>query len=113
MVANFFDNIPDSLPEELVTILLKSPGCRIERILSHGQSSPEGFWYDQDETEWVVVLKGSARLQFSDGTIVKLNPGDHVCIGPHERHRVDWTTSDEVTVWLAVFVSCDQPDESE
>lgn len=42
---------------------------RIERIISHGHASPEGFWYDQGQSEWVVVLKGAARLQFEDGTV--------------------------------------------
>ena len=28
-------------------------GLRIERIVSEGHVSPEGFWYDQDEPEWV------------------------------------------------------------
>ena len=41
---------------------------RIERIISHGHASPADFWYDQAQHEWVIVLKGAARLQFEDGT---------------------------------------------
>jgi len=63
--------------------------------------APEGFWYDQDQHEWVVVLKGSARMRFEDNE-VEMKPGDFVNIPAHKRHRVDWTTPDEPTIWLAV-----------
>ncbi|MEZ6091453.1 MAG: cupin domain-containing protein [Pirellulaceae bacterium] len=66
-------------------------------------ASPEGFWYDQEENEWVVVLKGEAALLFEDGESVQMMPGDHVLIPAHRKHRVQWTTPDEPTVWLAVF----------
>ncbi len=74
---------------------------RIERIVSHGHASPEGFWYDQDQDEWVVVLKGQARLRFQDGQI-ELKPGDFVNIPARKKHRVEWTTPHEPTIWLAV-----------
>lgn len=70
--------------------------------ISHGQSSPSGFWYDQEDDEWVIVLKGSAKLQFEDRTI-DMKPGDYVHIPAHQKHRVHWTTPDEPTVWLALF----------
>ena len=76
---------------------------RIERIVSHGHSSPDGFWYDQEQGEWAVVLKGKARLQFEGETeVTELNPGDFINIPPNQRHRVEWTTLDEPTIWLAV-----------
>jgi cupin 2 domain-containing protein len=75
---------------------------RIERIVSHGHASPGGFWYDQDRHEWVVVLTGAARLRFDDD-IVELKPGDFATIPAHTKHRVEWTTPDEPTVWLAVL----------
>ncbi len=55
---NLFSDIPDCLTEELVTILAENQHVRIERIVSNGHSSPNGFWYDQEEFEWVIVLKG-------------------------------------------------------
>jgi cupin 2 domain-containing protein len=68
------------------------------------EQSPEGFWYDQDEAEWVVVLKGEAKLLFEDDhEPITMRPGDHVLIPAHRKHRVEWTTPDEPTVWLAVF----------
>lgn len=102
-MTNLFSNIPDDLPEELVTTLVDADSVRIERIVSNNHASPEGFWYDQEQHEWVVVLSGAARLQFEgDDNLVEMEPGDYVNIPAHKRHRVEWTPSDEPTVWLAV-----------
>ena len=98
-----FSNIPAHLPDELVAILLETDNLRIERIVSHGHTSPEGFWYDQREHEWVILLKGSAMLQFEgDLEPTRMKPGDFVNIPAHKRHRVFWTTPTEPTVWLAI-----------
>ncbi len=105
MSANLFADLPPA-PEaaERFTDLLRRPGVRIERIVSTGQCSPPDFWYDQAEGEWVLVLRGAARLRFADEEADRwLGPGDWVEIAPHRRHRVEWTAPDEVTVWLAVF----------
>jgi cupin 2 domain-containing protein len=102
--VNLFDDLPRGLPEELVTILTSAGDVRIERIVSHGHASPEGFWYDQPQHEWVVVLRGAARLRFEDG-VREMTAGDYVNIPAHHRHRVEWTTPDEPTVWLAVHWS--------
>jgi cupin 2 domain-containing protein len=99
--TNLFNDLPPNLPDELCTTLLDDANVRIERIVSHGNASPEGFWYDQDQHEWVVVVKGAARLRFEDQT-VEMKPGDFVNIPAHKKHRVEWTTSDEPTIWLAV-----------
>jgi cupin 2 domain-containing protein len=98
---NLFVHLPRHLPDELFTTLLDAANVRIERIVSHGHASPEGFWYDQDQHEWVVVLKGAARLRFEDETI-EMKPGDFIDIPVHTKHRVEWTTPDEPTLWLAV-----------
>jgi cupin 2 domain-containing protein len=100
--SNLFADLPTRLPDELFTTLLEAPNVRIERIVSHGQASPKGFWYDQDQHEWVIVLKGAARLRFEDG-MVEMKPGDFVNIPARQKHRVEWTTPDEPTIWLAVF----------
>ncbi len=102
-MGNLFTDLPTTLPEELVEVLAENQHVRIERIVSTGHASPVGFWYDQDEFEWVVVLKGEAKLLFEDGETVEMTPGDHVLIPAHWKHRVEWTTPDEPTVWLAVF----------
>jgi cupin 2 domain-containing protein len=103
MKNNLFEGIPENAPEELFTDLLKADGVRIERIVSFGQSSPWGFWYDQEENEWVLLLEGSAMLEFDDGELVDLNPGDFVNIPAGRRHRVEKTRPKGRTVWLAVF----------
>ncbi len=102
MTENLFDNLPTSIPRELVTVLAENQHVRIERIVSNGHTSPEHFWYDQDEHEWVIVLKGAAKLRFEDSTL-ELKLGDFVNIPAHKKHRVEWTTPDEPTIWLAVF----------
>jgi cupin 2 domain-containing protein len=99
--TNLFGDLPSHLPDELVTSLLEAASVRIERIVSHGHASPEGFWYDQDQHEWVVVMKGAARLRFEDET-VEIKPGDFLNIPAHTKHKVEWTTPDEPTIWLAV-----------
>jgi cupin 2 domain-containing protein len=101
---NLFAEIPSPLQEELTETLVSAASLRIERIVSYGHTSPEGFWYDQKEQEWVVVLRGAARLQFED-ELVELKPGDFVNIPAHRKHRVDWTTPGEATIWLAIFYS--------
>ena len=101
---NLFTDLPTSLPDELVTILAENQHIRIERIVSTGHSSAENFWYEQREHEWVIVLKGEAKLHFEgDDEPVHLTSGDHMQIPAHRRHRVAWTTPDAPTVWLAVF----------
>ena len=74
---------------------------RIERIVSQGHASPPGFWYDQDQHEWVIVLRGRARVRFEDG-LLEMAAGDCINIPAHRKHRVEWTTPEEPTVWLAV-----------
>ena len=100
---NLYDNIPAQLPEELFTDILKTDDFRVERIVSQGHASPEGFWYDQDQNEWVMVLEGAARIRFEDrADAVELRPGDYLTIPAHKRHRVEWTVPDQRTVWLAI-----------
>jgi cupin 2 domain-containing protein len=102
MAQNLFSDIPESIPDELTTVLQKGHGARVERIVSLGHRSPDGFWYDQPEDEWVMVLNGAARLEF-EGGFVEMREGDWITIPAHRKHRVAWTTPDEPTVWLAVF----------
>jgi cupin 2 domain-containing protein len=101
--GNLFDNIPANATEELFTTLFQTTGLRIERIVSQGQASPPGFWYDQEEDEWVIVLEGSATVQFDgEPQPVELHRGSYLNIPAHVRHRVAWTDPNRKTVWLAV-----------
>jgi cupin 2 domain-containing protein len=103
MNSNLFAEIPTTLPSELWQDLLATANVRIERIVSHGHASPEGFWYDQDHDEWVMVVTGAAALRFADDQrLVRLRAGDYLNIPAHVKHRVEWTTPEEPTIWLAV-----------
>lgn len=99
---NLFAGIPARLADELVETLHSTGEMRIERIVSAAHASPAEFWYDQEQDEWVIVLQGAARVQFED-EMVELRAGDYLHIPAHRRHRVDWTSPDEQTIWLAVF----------
>jgi cupin 2 domain-containing protein len=99
--VNLF-SAPDNLPSELSVTLQAAEGIRIERIVSRGHASPDGFWCDQDQHEWVVVLQGAGRLRFEDECL-DMQRGDFVSIPAHKKHRVEWTTPAELTIWLAVF----------
>lgn len=101
MTTNLYGEFPRHLPDELFTTLLEASNVRIERIVSFGNVSPEGFWYDQGQHEWVLVIQGAARLQFEDQTL-EMKSGDFVNIPAHKKHRIAWTTPDEPTIWLAV-----------
>ena len=100
---NMDDGILPRAVEEQVTELLRRGPVRIERIVSHGHASAPGFWYDQAEHEWVLVVRGAARLEYESGETLPLKAGDSVEIPAHQRHRVAWTDPDRETVWLAVF----------
>lgn len=102
-MANLLNGLPETLPDEIFEDLLRGDGIRIERILSQGHSSPETGWYDQEELEWVLVVQGSGALLFEDGEEMLLQPGDYLNIPARRKHKVLWTTPDEITIWLAVF----------
>ena len=112
MIANIFSDLPSELPEELVETLLDAKGFRLERIVSQGHASPDDFWYDQQQHEWVVLLRGAAILMFENQERrIEMKPGDFINIPAHQKHRVQWTSPAETTVWLAVHYDL-PPDRS-
>ena len=103
-LGNLFHNVPESLPEELFETLAEQDGVRIERIVSHGHASPEDFWYDQDQHEFVLVVSGSAALQIEGEPEPRtLAPGDYLNLPAHQKHRVHATDASQPTIWLAIF----------
>lgn len=101
---NIFSDIPENIPEEILETIILSEKICIERIISKGHRSAEGFWYDQEKNEWVILLKGAARVLFENQEEpIHLKPGDHIHIPARCRHRVDWTDPDCTTIWIAVF----------
>lgn len=102
--ASLLDNLPSDLPEELFTTILQANNLRIEQIVSQGHASPPGFWYDQEENELVIVLEGSAAVQFEgDAEPVEFRQGSYLNIPAHARHRVAWTDPNQKTIWLAIY----------
>jgi cupin 2 domain-containing protein len=101
-LKSLLKNIPENLPDELFETLVKTDAIHIERIISKGHTTPKEGWYDQDQNEWVLVLKGAARLAFEDGREVSMGPGDSLEIPAHVKHKVVWTDPEEETVWVAV-----------
>jgi cupin 2 domain-containing protein len=101
--GNIFADIPTRLAKEQFVELLATPRVRIERIVSTGQTTPAGQFYDQDWAEWVLVLQGSATVSFEGESKPRLlRPGDYLHIPPHARHRVELTDPERPTVWIAV-----------
>jgi cupin 2 domain-containing protein len=101
--GNLFADAGSERREEQFLPLAETAGARIERIVSTGQASPPGFWYDQDWVEWVLLLSGAAGLLIADEPAPRiLRPGDYLEIPARVRHRVAWTQRDPPTIWLAV-----------
>ncbi|WAK01706.1 cupin domain-containing protein [Methylobacter sp. YRD-M1] len=102
---NIFSDIPPRLPEELFECILKQGNIRIERIVSRGHVTPEGYWYDQVFDEWVILLQGQAVVAYEqDQVCFTLKAGDYLFIPAHVKHRVEWTMPEIDTVWLAVHL---------
>ncbi len=96
---NIFDNLPDKpLAGEVIETLFENERIQLERIVTAGQTTPKDEWYDQGQDEWVLLLKGQATLVFEDEQESHLSPGDYLFIETHKKHRVSWTSPDEVCV---------------
>ena len=102
--VNIFSDIPQHLPNEIFQTIINTSSCKIERIISKSHSSPKDFWYNQDQNEWVIILKGQAQIEFEkDKKVVKMKTGDYINLPAHCKHRVKWTHPEKETIWLAVF----------
>ena len=101
-VKNLFANLGAAQGGEAFLTMFENANAKIERIFSHAHASPADFWYDQEEDEWVVVLRGAAILEFTDRDPVELIEGDYLTIPRHVKHRVARTS--EATIWLAVHI---------
>ena len=104
-LKNIFKDLPEKrLDKEIFETLLQNNNVKLERIISTGQTTPKGEWYDQERDEWVILLQGHATLVFENEREINLKPGDYVFIKAHKKHRVSLTSSDEVCVWLAAHI---------
>ena len=88
IIDNIFLEIPDHIHEEIFETILTTEHFKLERIISTGQATSPGDWYDQDTDEWVILLSGSAGLLFEgDERVCVMRPGDHIHIPARRRHR--------------------------
>ncbi|NLO18874.1 MAG: cupin domain-containing protein [Ignavibacteria bacterium] len=102
-VSNIFQNIPKDFKEEFFENLLENDHFRIERIVSLGNITPKGEWLVQEETEFVLLLSGAAKLIFFENNeTVDMKAGDYILIPIGTKHRVDWTDESECSFWIAV-----------
>lgn len=101
---NIFSHIAETGEEEQFNLLLKSPNCRIDRIVSAGHSSPKGFWYDQENDEFILLVQGEATIEFEDRGMVTMKAGDYLLIPQGCKHRLENSSVDPVCIWLCVFV---------
>lgn len=100
---NIFDlSSTQDFSKEIFDILFQNEKVKIERIISTGQITPEGTWYDSAQNEWIVLLQGEAELTFKDGEMKKLQEGTVLLISAHRKHRVTYTSSNPQCIWLAV-----------
>ena len=101
--GNIFE-LPEQLPsEELFEALLEHEKILIEKVVSSGQVTPPGDWYDQEQDEWLIVLQGEGELSYEDGSRIKLNKGDYQFIPAHQKHRVEYTSTEPPCIWLTFF----------
>lgn len=99
---NIFDKIIVDKEEENFFEIFKNETIKIEKIVSNGQKSPENFWYEQEKSEFILLLEGFAILEFENRE-VELKKGDCINIKAKQKHRVKFTSLDEPTIWFAVF----------
>lgn len=102
---NLLRELPRARDRETFESLIERTGFRLERIVSYGQTTPSGEWYDQGDDEWVLLLEGAAQLEYENGERQDMVPGDAVLLPAHCRHRVAWTDPQRATVWLALHYS--------
>ena len=102
MTDSIFDDITSDKSEEVFTSLVNKEHVHIERIVSYGHITEADQWYDQSEHEWVMLIKGEARIEFENGGTESLKAGDFINISAHQKHRVSWTKENTETIWLAV-----------
>ena len=101
---NIFNEIPKQIPDEIIECVLSNDNITIERIISKGHNTPIDQYYDQEKSEWIIILQGQAVLSFEEPhKEVRMKVGDYLLIPAHKRHRVEWTKPDSETLWLAIY----------
>lgn len=102
-MANIFELPSEFPPEEIFETLLTQENITIEKVISKGQTTPPGNWYDQEQNEWLILLQGEAELSYENNFRIRLNAGDYLFIPAHQKHRVEYTSWEPVCIWLTIF----------
>ncbi|MDY7021821.1 MAG: cupin domain-containing protein [Cyanobacteriota bacterium] len=98
--------LPSHLPPtEKFESIVENQSLKIERIISTGQITPVGEYYNQEQDEWVMVLQGEAILSDSEGSEIQLKAGDYLLIPAHQKHRVEYTSTNPPCIWLAIHAN--------
>jgi cupin 2 domain-containing protein len=100
MKSNIFENIQPTSDKELIDVLFQNTNIVIERIVSYGFPTPDGFWYNQEKNEWLILLTGEAEIEFKDDKLTQLKAGDYLFIPAHQEHRVSYTSKEPNCTWL-------------
>ncbi len=101
--GNFFNSINLKSNKEQFTELIKGRSFTAEKIVSNGFKSPDNKWMSEDNDEWVMLLKGRAKLEFEEGVVINLKAGDYLLIPAHTKHRVIYTSKKPFCYWLAIY----------
>jgi cupin 2 domain-containing protein len=102
--GNLFIQIPDDFSVEKFNTIFEDNDLKIERIISNGHATAKNQWLEEDRDEWVLLLQGAAKLIFQErSNTADLKPGDYIFIKAHTKHRVEWTDTEQKTIWLAVY----------
>lgn len=99
---NIFAGLPENMPEEIFESIIESKDFLLEKIISDGHNSPQNFWYDQEKNEFVMLMRGSAKIIYDDGKSFSLSAGEYLIIPAHQKHRVEETDKNQKTIWLAL-----------
>jgi len=104
--VNLLSPLPDARAAEQVATLLTRPGLRVERIVSLGQASAPGFWYDQAAGAASTSSPTSMSLS-SASTVAALGmPLSDPCSASApattpQLQNVDLTESKSISLWFA------------
>lgn len=109
-MKNLLTPLERTTSAERIESLLRGSEFELQRIVSTGQTTPAGAWYDQETEEWVVLLQGAATIRFEEHAAPRaLKPGDFFNIPAHSRHRLEWTDPEQETIWLTLHYRPSEP----
>ncbi|WP_150467014.1 cupin domain-containing protein [Francisella sp. SYW-9] len=96
---NIFSISNDFCDDEIFINLLNHKDVQIEKIISYGQVTDIDKPYIQNHDEWVLILKGGAKLVLENKEY-NLGEGEYLLIPRNTKHWVTYTANP--TIWLAI-----------